>query len=200
MFPLGVVLFPGAVLPLQVFEPRYRRLVADLPAHDDRFGVVLIRRGHEVGGGDERYDVGTVAEVVEKEEIGDGMSLITAVGRERIKIIRWLDDDPYPRATVEHLSPAASSPELAAAVAATDNARKQLIGAAIEIGVRGMDLAIELPDDPVAAGWLLCNSSPLGPYDRQHLLEIDDSVERLRTLEEALDAHASDLRRAMGAS
>ena len=64
MFPLGKVLVPGEVLPLHVFEPRYRQLVVDLLAADDRppeFGVVLIERGWEVGGGDARTDIGTVA-------------------------------------------------------------------------------------------------------------------------------------------
>lgn len=200
MFPLGVVLFPGAVLPLQVFEPRYRRLVADLPDHDDRFGVVLIRRGHEVGGGEERYDVGTVAEVVDREEIRAGLFLLTAVGRERIKVTHWLDDDPYPRAVVEQLPPAGSASDLAEAVAVAANARKQLIGTLIEMGAGGQDLAVDLPDDPASAGWMLCNVSPLGPYDRQHLLEIDDPVGRLRTLTDALNAHTADLRRAMGSS
>lgn len=51
MFPLGLALLPGAVLPLHIFEPRYRRMVADLLSADDdmRFGVVLIERGRESG-------------------------------------------------------------------------------------------------------------------------------------------------------
>jgi Lon protease-like protein len=200
MFPLGVVLFPGAVLPLQVFEPRYRRLVADLPDHGDRFGVVLIRRGHEVGGGEDRYDVGTVADVVDREEVGDGLFLLTAIGRERFKVIRWLDDDPYPRAIVESLAPIDATGDLREAVAEASNARKQLIGIAIEVGAYGQAPTIELPDDPVAAAWMLCNISPIGPYDRQSLLEIDDPVERLRTLAAALNAHVEDLRRALGSS
>jgi len=59
MFPLGMVHFPGIVLPLRVFEPRYRQLTADCLAGDGEFGVVLIERGWEVGGGDTRFNVGT---------------------------------------------------------------------------------------------------------------------------------------------
>ncbi len=81
MFPLGSVLFPGAVLPLQIFEPRYQALVADLEAAENRFGVVLIRRGQEVGGGDERADIGTVAEVVRSGTAEDGRILLVTVGR-----------------------------------------------------------------------------------------------------------------------
>ena len=72
MFPLGTVLFPGAVLPLHVFEPRYRALVRDCLAGDREFGVVLIERGSEVGGGDVRVEVGTVARIVQVAEPPDG--------------------------------------------------------------------------------------------------------------------------------
>jgi len=197
MFPLGVVLFPGAYLPLQVFEPRYRRLVADLPGHDNRFGVVLIRRGQEVGGGDERHDVGTIAEVVMQEEVGDGPYLLTAVGRERIRVTQWLADDPYPRAVVAEMPSSYHAVDLAAALASAANARKQVLGLAVEMGVDGRYLDIQLPGDPEQAAWTLCDASPIGAFDRQRLLEIDDPVLRLGMLTDALDAHANDLRRAL---
>ena len=65
MFPLGIVLFPTQLLPLHVFEPRYRAMTRDLLAGDGRFGVVLIERGNEVGGGDTRSDFGCVAQLVQ---------------------------------------------------------------------------------------------------------------------------------------
>ncbi|MBT4677880.1 MAG: hypothetical protein HOB67_08555, partial [Acidimicrobiaceae bacterium] len=61
MLPLGAVLLPTAVMPLQLFEARYRHMIVDVLAADSEFGVVLIRRGSEVGGGDLRYDVATRA-------------------------------------------------------------------------------------------------------------------------------------------
>ena len=67
MFPLGSVLVPTALLPLHVFEQRYRAMVADVLGGDNEFGVVLIDRGHEVGGGDVRSDIGTIARVVEAQ-------------------------------------------------------------------------------------------------------------------------------------
>ena len=72
MFPLGSVLFPSAYLPLHVFEERYRQLVRDCLAGNGEFGVVLIERGSEVGGGDVRTEVGTVARIVEVTEFDDG--------------------------------------------------------------------------------------------------------------------------------
>jgi Lon protease-like protein len=100
MFPLGTVLLPHMVLPLHVFEPRYRQMVADVLAGDGEFGVVLIERGSEVGGGDVRTDVGTAARVVRAEELPDGRYGLAAVGVRRIRVERWLPDDPYPRAEV----------------------------------------------------------------------------------------------------
>ena len=68
MFPLGTVLFPYAVLPLHVFEPRYRVMTRRCLDGDREFGVVLIERGSEVGGGDVRFGVGTIARIVQVAE------------------------------------------------------------------------------------------------------------------------------------
>ncbi len=103
MFPLGSALLPGERLPLHVFEPRYQALVRDcLTATEGPvFGTVLIARGHEVGGGDIRNDVGTAVRIVSHVGIGDGRWALDCVGQERIRVRHWLGDDPYPRAEVE---------------------------------------------------------------------------------------------------
>ena len=96
MFPLGTVLFPYALLPLHVFEPRYRLMMRHVLDGDREFGVVLIERGSEVGGGDTRFDVATVARVVQAAELPDGRYALATVGMRRVRVERWLDDDPYP--------------------------------------------------------------------------------------------------------
>ena len=101
MFPLGGVLFPSMVLPLHVFEPRYRALVRDCLDGDGEFGVVLIERGSEVGGDDVRTDVGTMAHILQAEELDDGRWVVAAVGTRRLRVRSWLPDDPYPRAAVD---------------------------------------------------------------------------------------------------
>src|SRR5688500_16539615 len=103
MFPLGTVLFPSMLLPLHVFEPRYRQLTAECIEHDREFGVVLIERGHEVGGGDSRTSVGTLARIVQAQPFPDGRWALAAVGTSRIRVVEWLPDDPYPRAELEPL-------------------------------------------------------------------------------------------------
>jgi Lon protease-like protein len=100
MFPLGTVLVPGMALPLHVFEPRYSRMVDDCRAGDGTFGVVLIERGSEVGGGDVRTDVGTLARIAQAEALPDGRWMLVAQGVQRIRVERWLPDDPYPRAEI----------------------------------------------------------------------------------------------------
>lgn len=100
MFPLQAVLFPGGRLPLQVFEPRYVAMTRHCLATDRRFGVVLIARGPEVGGGDERTATGTIAVIDRAVALPAGRIGLLAHGTERIHVERWLPDDPYPRAVV----------------------------------------------------------------------------------------------------
>ena len=103
MFPLGTVLLPGQPLPLQVFEPRYLTMLRDVAAGDGRFGVVLIERGFEVGGGDQRFAIGCVASIEQVRPMGGGRVGLLARGQERIEVVDWLSDDPYPRAEVRRL-------------------------------------------------------------------------------------------------
>jgi Lon protease-like protein len=193
MFPLGSVLFPGGVLPLQVFEERYRRLVEDVRAGDGRFGVVLIERGSEVGGGDERTAVGTVAEIVREGVAEDGRILIVGVGRERIRVKDWLGDDPYPSAVVEAMMGNETDDRLVAALARGLAARRRLLALAVEMGANGQNLDLDLPDDPLQASWTLCVAAPLGSFDRQRLLETESAYRRMTLLEQMLAGRHSDL-------
>jgi len=187
MFPLGTVLVPGMVLPLHVFEPRYRRLVRDCLAGDREFGVVLIRRGSEVGGGDERTDVGTMATIVRADELPDGRWVVVAVGARRIRVERWLEDDPHPRAEVADWPdepPAGGAPgEMLRAI---EGLLRRSAALRTELGEPAPRLDLALDDDPVAASYQAVVAAPLGPADRQALLEAASVEERLRTLHREL--------------
>ena len=161
MFPLGSVLFPGAVLPLQVFEERYKALIDDVEKANNQFGVVLISRGNEVGGGDDRTDIGTIAEIVRKGAAEDGRILITAVGRHRIRVTEWLDDDPYPRALVEDLPDDSLPDGIDDALTAAAAARRRLLALAIEMGADGQQLDLDLPADSSRAA--VGSIRPRGP-------------------------------------
>ena len=197
MFPIGTVLFPRGILPLQVFEPRYIALVADIVETDHRFGVVLIERGSDVGGNDTRTSVGTVAEVVQMGELEDGRILLINVGRERFRVTEWLDDDPYPVAEVEPYPDVAMNGELGPAVESAFAARRSLMALAVEMGADAGSLEVDLPEDPIEAAWELCAVSPLGPFDQQQLLEMTDATARTKALEQMLAEQLTDLERAI---
>jgi Lon protease-like protein len=198
MFPLGAVLFPGAVLPLHVFEPRYRQLMTDCLAGERRFGVVLISRGSEVGGGDQRVSVGTEASIEEAAHFDDGRWGIVALGRRRIAVESWLPDDPYPLAEVRPLPVGAAEPDRAAVGAAGAAVRRaRVLLSELGQGTAAGDLpGVDEPTgDPEAAVWQLCAAAPLGPLDRQRLLEIGDAAERIAVLTDLVLAVADDCHR-----
>jgi Lon protease-like protein len=188
MFPLSTVLFPHAELPLHVFEARYRALMADCLAGDGAFGVVLISRGSEVGGGEERVDVGTVARITRLAELDDGRMLVVAGGGRRLQVDHWLPDDPYPRAVVVDLPgrPDAGGGGDAGAVAAAEAAVRRLRSLLSELGeVPALAHDLDLAGDPEEVGWRLCALAPLNLMDRQMLLArvgLGDRMERLAAL------------------
>jgi hypothetical protein len=193
MFPLGSVLFPGAVLPLHVFEPRYVEMINDVLDGDQQFGVVLIERGSEVGGGDVRFDVGTVARLARIGALDDDRLFVVAVGAGRFRVVRWLPDDPYPQAEVVPLDDPAGNGSLADLVAENRKLLRRVLALASELGSNVGDVDSELSDDPVAASWDLCSAAPVEQLDRQRLLETDDPAERLVALQELLNDSAAIL-------
>ena len=193
MFPLGGVHFPFSVIPLRVFEDRYRRLLEDVTAADGRFGVVLIERGFEVGGGDVRFDIGTLAEIRTTQDIEDGQLAVIAVGLKRIRIDRWLPEDPYPMAEVTVLEEV-DEPEGADLLATATTALHRLLAVASELGADTGNFAPEMGDDPVVAGFHLAQMLPVGPLDAQTLLAEDSSAERLRLITRLLDDESELIR------
>jgi uncharacterized protein len=184
MFPLGTVLFPHMPLPLHVFEDRYKALVHDTLGAGREFGVVLIERGHEVGGGDMRFGVGTVARIVAEAELPGGRWALLGRGERRIRVDSWLPEDPYPRALVATVAedPGQAVAEVDRLARAEREVRRSLALAA-ELGVAGVAPAtVDLDPDPAVAAWQLCAVAPLGPVDRQQLLEVEGTGERLELL------------------
>ena len=193
MFPLGTVLLPFAHLPLHIFEPRYRALVKDCLAADGQFGVVLIERGHEVGGGDVRFEVGTVARILQTAELPDGRWLVDAVGTDRFRITEWLPEDPYPQALVEDFDdePFDADPgtegEAAERRTAVERLLRQVLALQIEMGFPAPSAVRSLDDDPATAAYEAALLSPIGPMDTQKVLEAPGTVARLALLETLLD-------------
>lgn len=170
MFPLGTALLPGQPLPLQVFEPRYVAMMRDVVGSDRRFGAVLIERGSEVGGGDRRFAVGCVASVEQMGRLPDGRLVLLARGHERVEVVRWLPDDPYPRAEVRRLPDLTWSGEDDERLAETERVVRRALAVMSEHRSQVWPADVELADDPVARSWQLAWLSPLGSLDQLTLL------------------------------
>ena len=186
MFPLGTVLFPHAFLPLHVFEPRYRALTRECLAGGREFGVVLIERGSEVGGGDVRLSVGTCARIVEAAELSDGRWLLMVVGVERVGVERWLPDDPYPQAQVTVLPDVPAGADAPQQRATVERVLRQALALKAELGEPAAAATLELDPDPAVAAYQAAALAPLGPLDSQRVLEQDGADDRLALLASAL--------------
>ena len=180
MFPLGSVLFPHMPLRLRVFEERYLLMLSELiQAEDARFGVVLIERGFEVGGGEHRFDVGTVAQIV---QLGaeDGCVGLTAQGAQRFTTQEWRDDGPYPRAETCELPELQWDASLEGLRSETEGVVRRALYQASEFAEAVWSGDVELSADPVAACWQLAAIAPLGELDQLGLLR-SESLESLLT-------------------
>ena len=191
MFPLGSVLLPGGVLPLHVFEPRYRQMVIECLQADGtpEFGQALITHGREAGGGDDRAMIGTAAQMIQVEALDEERYSIVAVGVRRIRVNAWLPDDPFPLADVDDYPDVDPDvPGLALEVAAAHARVRAALALAMELGDVHIDLdETEIADDPLVATYHLASLAPIGPADRYRLLAADGPKRRLDVLDEVLD-------------
>ena len=193
MFPLSTVLVPEAGLPLHVFEERYRALMGSCLASDGEFGVVLIARGSEVGGGDQRTDVGTVARIANVAELEDGRLLVVATGVRRIRVEEWLPNSPYPLARVEDLpDPDDGCP--GEVLTGAEGSLRRLRSLLSELGdVPALPHSLRITGDPDGIGWQLCDMAPLASLDLQRLLVADGLEPRMRLLVDLCDAMSGDV-------
>ena len=185
LFPLGLVLLPGLMLPLHVFEERYRALVRDLldlPEQQQRFGVVAIREGREVGadGGTALHEVGCVAQLRRVEPYEDGRYDLVTTGADRFRLTGLDTSGPYLVGEVEWLpddmGPAQEAPLLDSAV------RAALLDYLAALGqASGQEVEPpELPSSSLVLGYLVAATVLLDLDERQALLAAVDGASRLR--------------------
>ena len=183
LFPLGTVLYPGLVLPLNIFEERYRQLVHDLLEGPEtrRFGVIAIRKGRETGvdGISALHEIGCTATLREVAEQDDGRFHLVTVGSQRFRLASLDDSRPYLQGQVELLEEAIG-----------DEAASRLAAQAVQRSFRGYVEALasqqsvevslpELPDDPLLLSYLVAASMILDLPVRQQLLAEPDAERRL---------------------
>ena len=197
MFPLGLALLPGAVLPLNVFEPRYLQMFREILADDvnePEFGVALITKGSDAGGGDERAMLATSARILDMQATDDGRYMVAAVGVDRLRISAWLPDDPYPIADVDvwpdddTILPG----DIETRISTLHGRVNELNELAGELG-DATPPPTDISDDPTLATYHLGSLAPLGPADRFALLSAPGLTDRLDVLENALDDAAAVL-------
>jgi len=203
MFPLGSVLFPHMPLSLRIFEERYVVMLSRvLQEEPSEFGVVLIERGQEVGGGsaggEQRFTVGAVARIVQLEA-DEGSIGVVAVGGRRIEVARWFDDDPHPKAEVTELAEFGWDDGLGDLLERTEQVVRRTLARASEFVDEIWSADTQLDDDPVARCWQLAGIAPLGSLDQLTLLRstslqqlLEGTIEFTLAAEEALLAGWAD--------
>jgi Lon protease-like protein len=179
LFPLSTVLFPGLPIPLHVFEERYQQMLASVLDGERRFGVVAIVHGHEVGGPADYHAIGCVAEVREVRRYPDGRLDVVAHGERRFRVEGVTQSAPYIIASVAALNETAgvAAEERIVPVGRLFN---RYVTTLLEVaGEEGIE-QVDLPDDPVAASYLVAGALQVELPDKQQLLAIPSAAERLR--------------------
>jgi Lon protease-like protein len=173
IFPLkNVVLFPGMVLPLHIFEMRYREMIARCVEEHLPFGVTLIADGQEVGAGAQPHEIGTAARIVRVEKLDDGRMNITAVGTQRFRIMKLHHDEhSYLTATVSHFPVVNGATQDATRL--SQRVRPQVLDYVAALSkAANINLTLDrLPEDPLTLAFLVAISLQVSPKEKQLLLE-----------------------------
>jgi len=198
LFPLGTVLYPGLLLPLHIFEERYRQLVRDLLENPEprRFGVIAIREGRETGvdGVSALHETGCTATVRRVLKRDDGRFDLVTIGAERFRLTALDHSRPYLQGEVD-LLPEETGDQAAAeqAVEAVQRAFRIYIDALTARGVTQVSIP-ELPTEPIALSYLVAASVIADLPDRQALLAEPDALHRLTAERTLLSRETAMLR------
>jgi Lon protease-like protein len=193
IFPLNLVLFPGMVLPLRIFEPRYQAMVRKLLADDRKFGVALIADGEEVGEAATPCRVGTIAEISSVEAAADGQLMLLCVGLRRFRIEEMIDGEPYLQAAVTILEEGDPAEPVDEALL---TACVEGLEGYIESLTRITNLSISVPADelsPIDLSYLMAALLQVENDQKQALLEVADAEERLQEALEMLKEERADI-------
>ena len=180
LFPLNAVLFPGAVLNLHIFEPRYKQMVTECIEGGESFGVCLIRDGDEAGDpGVMPYEVGTTAEIGNVTPLENGRYYISTVGRRRFRVERVLAREPFLTVEVAYLPD--DEPEDFSAIDVLVREIRAVFRDYLRLLVEfsGMHADIELPENPVDASFLIGDALQVADSMKQRLLELSSTEQRL---------------------
>ena len=181
LFPLNLVLFPGMVLPLHIFEPRYRQMIADCQEQERPFGVVLVKPESQPLQ-EEPYPVGTMAEIRDLNRLEDGRFLLTAVGLQRFRILSQHRQKPYLSGIVETFEDVA---EPADSLMASAKQAQSLFSTYLEMLLKAANetehnISSYLPNSPEALSHFIAYFLDIQDEQKQHWLELTSTTQRLQ--------------------
>jgi Lon protease-like protein len=179
LFPLNAVLFPGAVLNLHVFEPRYKQMIGECLESGESFGVVLIREGQEAGDSAvEPYEIGSIAQIVEVTQKPFGRYYISTIGRQRFRIRRIVSREPYLTVEADLLDEGdAADSELAGLRDEVRDAFLEYLQLIVEFS--GQQTTVDLPADAKTTSFVVGDALQVADKVKQRLLELDSTKQRL---------------------
>ena len=196
LFPLNTVLFPGASLPLQIFEERYKLMLRECMESDNKFGVSLIMEGTEVGGPALPYVVGTVAHLVQVSRIEGDRFFVAAVGQQRFRVSEITQWTPYVAAEVELLDEGPDETVPEALVEETVEAFSEY--SRLSMGMAGgWAREPKVPKSPLALSYHIAGNLRVDLPDKQSLLEQESAASRLQAELDILSRDSAELRRQM---
>lgn len=190
LFPLNAVLLPYQAIPLFVLDERYVELIRLCVREDRAFGVVLIREGEEVGGVPEPYLVGTSARIVTYHEMEDGKLHVLAVGERRFRIRHFDYSRPYLVGYVEPIIELEWEEDPTSRTLVEIAKEAFLKHLSCLFGRQDVRLKVQFTDDPVALSFAMAGCVQLAVLEKQHLLELTDTAERIRWIIPRLEAQA----------
>jgi Lon protease-like protein len=182
LFPLNTVLFPGMPLRLHIFEERYKLMIGRCYAEGEPFGVTLIKRGKEVGGRAEPFQIGCKANITEVEPLEGGRMNIVAVGGERFQIHSLKHTQPYLVGLVDSLPLANDNSEYL-----SDKGRllRPWVRRYLEILAKASETEFELgqlPRDPLRLAYLSAFLLQIPASQKQDLLNMGDAIGLMNNL------------------
>jgi Lon protease-like protein len=197
LFPLNSVLFPGAVLNLHIFEPRYKQMINECLEAGEGFGVALIAEGAEAGDPNVLpHDIGSIAEIVDVQPLPFGRYFISTVGRNRFRIREVISREPYIIAEVDELEDPTQygDREVDELLPAVRERFEEYLAMLVEFS--GQESTVDLPDDdPLSTSYLIGDMLQVAERVKQRLLELADTKARLRAEYDFLERLLPQLRR-----
>jgi ATP-dependent Lon protease len=180
LFPLPLVQFPGALTPLHIFEPRYRKMLRDVLLSDKTFGIIYQKQPQTASSPE--TEVGCSVEVVDSSLLPDGRSNILCRGIRRFRIDHYLEGEPYLRAQVAFFDDEASTGDLSEQVTRVSELLVRVVELSQRLGeaLPGVDTSsIELPDEAELLSSIVCSCINVEAEQKQDLLELLDTARRL---------------------